>query len=106
MLLSKLKETAESYIGKMVDSAVITAPVLLNHAEKQATTEAAEMAGLNVTNLIDEPKAAALAYGLNQSQDIKTIVVFALGGGTLDVSVLGIKDGVFQVKATYVPRRR
>lgn len=100
MILQKMKQTAEDYLGQEVTEAVITVPAYFNDAQRQATKEAGEIAGLNVKRIINEPTAAALAYGLDKkSQDMK-IVVFDLGGGTHDVSVLELGDGVFEVKST------
>ncbi len=98
-ILMKLKRDAESYLGDKVTDAVITVPAYFNDAQRQATTEAGQIAGLNVLRIINEPTAAALAYGLDKESD-QTILVFDLGGGTFDVSVLEIGDGVFEVKAT------
>ena len=99
MTLTKMKETAEAYLGEPVTQAVITVPAYFNDAQRQATKDAGKIAGLDVLRIINEPTAAALAYGL-QKDDGKTIVVYDLGGGTFDVSVLEIGDGVFEVKAT------
>ena len=100
MILQKMKKTAEDYLGQEVTEAVITVPAYFNDAQRQATKEAGEIAGLNVRRIINEPTAAALAYGLDKkSQDMK-IVVFDCGGGTHDVSVLELGDGVFEVKST------
>jgi len=98
-ILMKLKRDAESYLGDTVTDAVITVPAYFNDAQRQATKEAGQIAGLNVLRIINEPTAASLAYGLDKSSD-ETILVFDLGGGTFDVSVLEIGDGVFEVKAT------
>ena len=98
-ILQKLKRDAESYIGEDVTDAVITVPAYFNDAERQATKEAGQIAGLNVLRIINEPTAAALAYGLENSEDQK-ILVYDLGGGTFDVSVLEISEGVFEVKST------
>jgi len=100
MVLSKMKETAESYLGHTVKDAVITCPAYFNDAQRQATKDAGTIAGLNVVRIINEPTAAAIAYGLDKTKETKNIVVFDFGGGTLDVSVLEIDDGVFEVKAT------
>ncbi|MEU2683699.1 molecular chaperone DnaK [Streptomyces hygroscopicus] len=97
-ILQKLKRDAESYLGEKVTDAVITVPAYFNDAERQATKEAGEIAGLNVLRIVNEPTAAALAYGLEK--DDQTILVFDLGGGTFDVSLLEIGDGVVEVKAT------
>ncbi|RYD50641.1 MAG: molecular chaperone DnaK [Sphingomonadales bacterium] len=98
-ILQKMKETAESYLGETVTQAVITVPAYFNDAQRQATKDAGKIAGLEVLRIINEPTAAALAYGLEKN-DGKTIAVYDLGGGTFDVSVLEIGDGVFEVKAT------
>jgi molecular chaperone DnaK len=98
-ILMKLKRDAESFLGDTVTDAVITVPAYFNDAQRQATQEAGQIAGLNVLRIINEPTAAALAYGLDKEED-QTILVFDLGGGTFDVSVLDIGDGVFEVKAT------
>ena len=98
-ILQKMKETAESYLGESVTQAVITVPAYFNDAQRQATKDAGQIAGLEVLRIINEPTAAALAYGLDK-QDGKTIAVYDLGGGTFDVSVLEIGDGVFEVKST------
>jgi molecular chaperone DnaK len=97
--LQKLKRDAESYLGEDVTEAVITVPAYFNDAERQATKEAGKIAGLNVLRIINEPTAASLAYGLENSEDQK-ILVYDLGGGTFDVSVLEISEGVFEVKST------
>ena len=98
-ILQKMKETAESYLGETVRQAVITVPAYFNDAQRQATKDAGQIAGLEVLRIINEPTAAALAYGLDK-EDGKTIAVYDLGGGTFDVSVLEIGDGVFEVKST------
>ena len=98
-ILQKLKRDAESYIGEDVTDAVVTVPAYFNDAERQATKEAGQIAGLNVLRIINEPTAAALAYGLENNEDQK-ILVYDLGGGTFDVSVLEISEGVFEVKST------
>ena len=97
--LQKMKETAESYLGETVTQAVITVPAYFNDAQRQATKDAGRIAGLEVLRIINEPTAAALAYGLDKN-DGKTIAVYDLGGGTFDISILEIGDGVFEVKAT------
>ena len=97
--LQKMKETAEAYLGEEVTQAVITVPAYFNDAQRQATKDAGKIAGLEVLRIINEPTAAALAYGMNK-EDGKTIAVYDLGGGTFDVSILEIGDGVFEVKAT------
>ena len=99
-ILQKLKRDAESYLGESVTDAVITVPAYFNDAQRQATKEAGEIAGLNVLRIINEPTAAALAYGLDKADKEQTILVFDLGGGTFDVSLLEIGDGVVEVKAT------
>ncbi|MGO9875837.1 MAG: molecular chaperone DnaK [Acidimicrobiia bacterium] len=99
-ILMKLKRDAESYLGETVNQAVITVPAYFDDAQRQATKEAGEIAGLEVLRIINEPTAAALAYGLDKEGNDQTILVFDLGGGTFDVSVLEIGDGVFEVKAT------
>ncbi|PZN54745.1 MAG: molecular chaperone DnaK [Proteobacteria bacterium] len=99
MVLQKMKETAESYLGEKVEKAVITVPAYFNDAQRQATKDAGRIAGLEVLRIINEPTAAALAYGLDK-KDGKTIAVYDLGGGTFDISVLEIGDGVFEVKST------
>src|SRR3954454_20929489 len=99
MILQKLKADAEAKLGEPVDSAVITVPAYFNDDQRQATTDAGKIAGLEVKRIINEPTAAALAYGLDKEAD-QTILVVDLGGGTVDVSVLEIGDGVFEVKAT------
>ncbi len=98
-ILQKMKDTAEAYLGETVTQAVITVPAYFNDAQRQATKDAGKIAGLEVLRIINEPTAAALAYGL-EKQDGKTIVVYDLGGGTFDVSILEIGDGVFEVKST------
>jgi molecular chaperone DnaK len=99
-VLQKLKRDAEAYLGETVTDAVITVPAYFSDAERQATKEAGEIAGLNVLRIINEPTAAALAYGLDKADQEQTILVFDLGGGTFDVSLLEIGDGVVEVKAT------
>jgi L1 cell adhesion molecule like protein len=101
MVLSKMKETAEAYLGSTVDSAVVTVPAYFNDSQRQATKDAGAIAGLNVLRIINEPTAAALAYGLDKkSKTESNILIFDLGGGTFDVSLLTIDDGVFEVRAT------
>ncbi|MBL7764801.1 MAG: molecular chaperone DnaK [Chitinophagaceae bacterium] len=100
MILQKMKKTAEDFLGHEVNEAVITVPAYFNDAQRQATKEAGEIAGLNVRRIINEPTAAALAYGLDKKNQDSKIVVFDLGGGTFDVSVLELGDGVFEVKST------
>lgn len=100
MVLQKMKKTAEDYLGQDVSEAVVTVPAYFNDAQRQATKEAGEIAGLKVSRIINEPTAAALAYGLDKSNDDKKIVVFDFGGGTHDVSILELGDGVFEVLST------
>jgi len=100
MVLQKMKKTAEDYLGTDVSGAVITVPAYFNDAQRQATKEAGEIAGLKVERIINEPTAAALAYGMDKANDDKKIVVFDFGGGTHDVSILELGDGVFEVLAT------
>ncbi len=100
MILQKMKKTAEEFLGQEVTEAVITVPAYFNDAQRQATKEAGEIAGLNVRRIINEPTAAALAYGLDKQHKDSKIAVFDLGGGTFDVSVLELGDGVFEVKST------
>ena len=100
IVLQKMKKTAEDYLGSSVSEAVITVPAYFNDAQRQATKEAGEIAGLTVKRIINEPTAAALAYGMNDSKTDKTIAVFDLGGGTFDISILELGDGVFEVKST------
>jgi len=100
MILTKMKETAEAHIGKQVEYAVVTCPAYFNDAQRQATKDAGTIAGLNVLRIINEPTAAAIAYGLGDMGSEKNILVFDLGGGTFDVSVLTIEKGVFEVIAT------
>jgi molecular chaperone DnaK len=100
MILQKMKKTAEDYLGQEVTEAVITVPAYFNDAQRQATKEAGEIAGLNVRRIVNEPTAAALAYGLDKKGKDQKIAVFDLGGGTFDVSILELGDGVFEVKST------
>jgi len=100
MVLQKMKKTAEDYLGTEVTDAVITVPAYFNDAQRQATKEAGEIAGLNVRRIVNEPTAAALAYGLDKKNVEQKIAVFDLGGGTFDVSILDLGDGVFEVKST------
>lgn len=100
MILQKMKKTAEDYLGSEVNEAVITVPAYFSDAQRQATKEAGEIAGLNVRRIVNEPTAAALAYGLDKSNKDMKIAVFDLGGGTFDISILELGDGVFEVKAT------
>lgn len=100
MVLTKMKETAEAYLGKKVTHAVVTVPAYFNDAQRQATKDAGTIAGLNVMRIINEPTAAAIAYGLDKKEGEKNILVFDLGGGTFDVSLLTIDNGVFEVVST------
>ncbi|KAF7980395.1 hypothetical protein HWV62_38196 [Athelia sp. TMB] len=100
MVLGKMKETAEAYLGETVTHAVVTVPAYFNDAQRQATKDAGTIAGLNVLRIINEPTAAAIAYGLNKKDGESQIIVYDLGGGTFDVSLLSIDDGVFEVLAT------
>ena len=100
MILSYMKDYAESYLGEKVEKAVITVPAYFNDAQRQATKNAGKIAGLNVERIINEPTAAALAYGLDKQEKNQTILVYDLGGGTFDVSILELGDGVFEVKST------
>ena len=100
MVLIKMKEIAESYLGKPVDNAVITVPAYFNDSQRQATKDAGAIAGLNVLRIINEPTAAAIAYGIDKKGDEQNVLIFDLGGGTFDVSLLSIDDGIFEVKAT------
>src|SRR5512136_2310993 len=99
MILQKMKKTAEDYLGQEVTDAVITVPAYFSDSQRQATKEAGEIAGLNVKRIINEPTAAALAYGLDKKKDEK-IAVYDLGGGTFDISVLDVGEGVFKVEST------
>ncbi|GFP94770.1 luminal-binding protein 5 [Phtheirospermum japonicum] len=100
MILTKMKETAEAYLGKTIKDAVVTVPAYFNDAQRQATKDAGVIAGLNVVRIINEPTAAAIAYGLDKKGGEKNILVFDLGGGTFDVSILTIDNGVFEVLST------
>merc|ERR1712048_57969 len=101
MVLTKMKETAENYLGGTVSDAVITVPAYFNDSQRQATKDAGTISGLNVLRIINEPTAAAIAYGLDKKSDgEKNILIFDLGGGTFDVSILTIEDGIFEVKST------
>src|SRR5690348_3300764 len=99
MILQKLKQAAEDYLGEKVERAVITVPAYFNDAQRQATKDAGKIAGLTVERLVNEPTAAALAYGLDKKKD-ETIAVYDFGGGTFDISILEVGDGVVEVKAT------
>ena len=100
MVLQKMKKTAEDYLGQTVTEAVVTVPAYFDDSERQATKEAGEIAGLTVKRIINEPTAAALAYGLDKKKDDAKVAVFDLGGGTFDISILELGDGVFEVKST------
>ncbi|GAB1370021.1 molecular chaperone DnaK [Candidatus Kapaibacterium sp.] len=100
MVLQKMKQTAEDYLGQKISEAVITVPAYFNDAQRQATKDAGEIAGLTVRRIINEPTAAALAYGLDKKSKNMTVAVYDLGGGTFDISILEIGDGVFEVKST------
>merc|ERR1712001_113986 len=102
MVLTKMKETAESYLGQEVKDAVVTVPAYFNDSQRQATKDAGVIAGLNIMRIINEPTAAAIAYGLDKKKDEKesNVLIFDLGGGTFDVSILTIEDGIFEVKST------
>ena len=101
MVLFKMKETAESYLGYTVTNAVITVPVYFNDSQRQATKDASTIAGLNVLRVINEPTAAAIAYGLEKMvSEERNVLIFDLGGGSFDVSLLTIEEGIFDVKAT------
>src|SRR3989441_9936195 len=100
MILQKMKQTAEDYLGHKVEKAVITVPAYFNDSQRQATKEAGKIAGLNVRRIVNEPTAAALAYGLNKLKEEKKVAVFDLGGGTFDVSILQLAEGVFEVLST------
>merc|ERR1712142_724365 len=100
MVLIKMKETAEAYLGKTVKKAVITVPAYFNDSQRQATKDAGVIAGLEVLRIINEPTAAAIAYGLDKKDSEQNVLIFDLGGGTFDVSILSIDDGIFEVKAT------
>ena len=100
-ILEKMKSTAESYLGKEVKNAVITVPAYFNDAQRQATKDAGSICGLNVLRIINEPTAAAIAYGLDKkSETEQNIIIYDVGGGTLDVTLLSVDDGIFEVKAT------
>jgi L1 cell adhesion molecule like protein len=101
MVLTKMKEIAETYLGKTVKNAVVTVPAYFNDSQRQATKDAGTIAGLNIQRIINEPTAAAIAYGLDKKdQGERNVLIFDLGGGTFDVSLLSIEDGIFEVKAT------
>ncbi|CAI8507063.1 unnamed protein product [Hanseniaspora opuntiae] len=100
MILTKMKQIAEDYLGEKVTNAVVTVPAYFNDAQRQATKDAGTIAGLNVLRIVNEPTAAAIAYGLDKTEDEHQIIVYDLGGGTFDVSLLTIENGVFEVQAT------
>lgn len=100
MVLLKMKETAESFLGQTVTEAVVTVPAYFNDGQRQATKDAGVISGLQVKRIINEPTAAAIAYGLDKRGKEQNILIFDLGGGTFDVSLLTIDDGIFEVKAT------
>jgi heat shock protein 5 len=100
MILSKMKETAEAYLGEKVTNAVVTVPAYFNDAQRAATKDAGTIAGLNVLRVVNEPTAAALAYGLDKTGEERQIIVYDLGGGTFDVSILTVDHGVFEVQST------
>merc|ERR1712157_92922 len=100
MVLTKMKDIAEAYLGKEVKNAVITVPAYFNDSQRQATKDAGSISGLNVLRIINEPTAAAIAYGLDKKEEEKNVLIFDLGGGTFDVSLLTIEEGIFEVKST------
>jgi len=100
MILGKMKEVAENYLGEKVTNAVVTVPAYFNDAQRAATKDAGTIAGLNVLRVVNEPTAAALAYGLDKTGEERQIIVYDLGGGTFDVSILTVDQGVFEVQAT------
>ena len=100
MILQKMKKTAEDFLGQEVTEAVVTVPAYFNDSQRQATKEAGEIAGLKVSRIINEPTAAALAFGLDKKNADMTIAVYDLGGGTFDISILELGEGVFEVKST------
>ena len=100
MILQKMKKTAEDYLGQEVNEAVITVPAYFSDSQRQATKEAGEIAGLKVRRIINEPTAAALAYGMDKKHKDMKIAVYDLGGGTFDISILELGEGVFEVKST------
>lgn len=102
MVLTKMKKIAEDYLGKEVKNAVVTVPAYFNDSQRQATKDAGTISGLNVMRIINEPTAAAIAYGLDKNNESeRNVLIFDLGGGTFDVSLLSIDDGLFEVKATH-----
>ena len=100
MVLIKMKEVAESYLGGTVTAAVVTVPAYFNDSQRQTTNAAGTITGLDVLRIINEPTAAAIAYGLNKTVGERNVLIFDLGGGTFDVSLLTIEEGIFEVKAT------
>merc|ERR1711975_13851 len=101
MILTKMKETAEAYLGTKINDAVVTVPAYFNDSQRQATKDAGSIAGLNVLRIINEPTAAAIAYGLDKKgSGERNVLIYDMGGGTFDVSLLTIEDGIFEVKAT------
>ncbi len=101
MVLQKMRDIAEAYLGKKINDAVITVPAYFNDSQRQATKDAGAISGLNVLRIINEPTAAAIAYGLDKkSSQERNVLIFDLGGGTFDVSLLTIEEGIFEVKAT------
>merc|ERR1719372_20688 len=100
MVLTKMKETASAYLGSEVTEAVVTVPAYFNDMQRTATKDAGKISGLNVLRIINEPTAAAIAYGLDKKGAEKNVLIFDLGGGTFDVSLLTIEEGIFEVKAT------
>merc|ERR1719191_1880280 len=100
MVLVKMKQTAEAFLGQRVTEAVITVPAYFNDSQRQATKDAGEIAGLKVMRIVNEPTAAAMAYGIDKLKGTRNILVFDLGGGTFDVTVLTVDNGVFEVLAT------
>ena len=101
MVLTKMRETAEAYLGGTVNNAVVTVPAYFNDSQRQATKDAGLIAGLNVLRIINEPTAAAIAYGLDKKvEGERNVLIFDLGGGTFDVSLLTIEEGIFEVKST------
>lgn len=100
MILGKMKQIAENYLGTEVTNAVVTVPAYFNDSQRQATKDAGVISGLNVLRIVNEPTAAAMAYGLDKDKEERSIMVFDLGGGTFDVSILTIEDGVFEVIST------
>ena len=101
MVLLKMKETAESYLGKTINNSVVTVPAYFNDSQRQATKDAGTISGMNVLRIINEPTAAAIAYGLDKKLvGERNVLIFDLGGGTFDVSLLTIEEGIFEVKAT------